>query len=361
MSSETAPRLSDISFDENDLNLFQVDNPRLRADALKHSVLPKLCVVLNECLSMIRDIYGVEALDDSRNFQSPNFRMRREQELKLLYTWATVGLGGKSAKSVKGMWNGFSRKDGKPVQGLPFLCQIYLEENGMTIHLQNYWLKGLDRESNKKIFDFILEYEPFIHMLCYCSGMHPIYAYEIGKGPILPLSDVFRETLESEFYRFDFSSVAFVRYPIKLNRLQNLCEDYVSFFPVYDSYLQIAMGKPLRFSQLIEKLNHWLSEQAQSEDRAEKAEIAKSLSDEDLMRASEAAEQKVKVKPSVRWQVFARDNWKCKKCGRGAQDGIILQVDHIVPRSKGGKDTMDNYQTLCHICNMGKGNKKPYS
>ncbi len=36
---------------------------------------------------------------------------------------------------------------------------------------------------------------------------------------------------------------------------------------------------------------------------------------------------------------------------------LILHVDHIIPRSKGGKDELDNYQTLCHICNIGKSNK----
>jgi hypothetical protein len=359
MSSETAPRLGDISFDENDLNLFQVDDLRLRADALRHSVLPKLHVVLHKCLSMIRDIYGIEALDNSRIGQSPSFRTRRENELKLLYTWAAVWLSG---KANKGLWNGFGRKDGKPVQALPFLYQIYLEENGMTIHLQNYWLKGLDRESNKKVFDFILEYEPLIHMLCYYSGMRPIYSYELGKGPITPLRDVFEGTLESGFYLFDFSSVASAHCPVKPDRLQILCEDYVSFFPVYDSYLQIAMGKLPRFTEMVEKLNRWLAAQEQVDQQdSEGTEATRRLSSKDLMRAREAAEQKVKVRPSVRWQVFARDNWKCRKCGRGAQDGIILQVDHIVPRSKGGKDKIDNYQTLCHICNLGKGNKKPYS
>jgi ATP adenylyltransferase len=34
-----------------------------------------------------------------------------------------------------------------------------------------------------------------------------------------------------------------------------------------------------------------------------------------------------------------------------------LHVDHIVPRSKGGANTLDNLQTLCFKCNGGKNNK----
>jgi 5-methylcytosine-specific restriction endonuclease McrA len=55
--------------------------------------------------------------------------------------------------------------------------------------------------------------------------------------------------------------------------------------------------------------------------------------------------------------VFQRDDWRCVACGRDAGAGIILHVDHIVPRSRGGHDAVANYQTLCHLCNIGKSNR----
>ncbi|TDB62387.1 HNH endonuclease [Arundinibacter roseus] len=61
--------------------------------------------------------------------------------------------------------------------------------------------------------------------------------------------------------------------------------------------------------------------------------------------------------PALRWQVFQRDNWKCLSCGRNSESGAILHVDHIIPRSKGGLNHLDNYQTLCETCNIGKSNK----
>ncbi|MRG44096.1 HNH endonuclease [Chitinophaga sp. SYP-B3965] len=61
--------------------------------------------------------------------------------------------------------------------------------------------------------------------------------------------------------------------------------------------------------------------------------------------------------PSMRWQVFQRDSWKCVACGKNADDHIWLEVDHIIPRSKGGKNEITNYQTLCNVCNIGKSNK----
>jgi 5-methylcytosine-specific restriction endonuclease McrA len=35
---------------------------------------------------------------------------------------------------------------------------------------------------------------------------------------------------------------------------------------------------------------------------------------------------------------------------------ILFTKDHIIPRSKGGKDILSNYQTMCKTCNHNKGN-----
>jgi 5-methylcytosine-specific restriction endonuclease McrA len=72
---------------------------------------------------------------------------------------------------------------------------------------------------------------------------------------------------------------------------------------------------------------------------------------------AELAARRVRVMPALRWQVFQRDRWKCVACGRGSHDDVILHVDHILPRSQGGTDSLDNFQTLCDRCNIGKSNR----
>ena len=59
-----------------------------------------------------------------------------------------------------------------------------------------------------------------------------------------------------------------------------------------------------------------------------------------------------KVTNKIRFKVYARDGYRCRKCGRKTND---LEVDHIYPIAKGGKSTLDNLQTLCHRCNVKKG------
>jgi hypothetical protein len=60
----------------------------------------------------------------------------------------------------------------------------------------------------------------------------------------------------------------------------------------------------------------------------------------------------------LRFLVMKRDNFKCCICGASpATDSTVeLHIDHIVPWSKGGETELDNLQTLCSKCNLGKSN-----
>jgi len=63
------------------------------------------------------------------------------------------------------------------------------------------------------------------------------------------------------------------------------------------------------------------------------------------------------------YQIAMRDKKKCKLCGtktpwslRGTINDNAPEIDHIVPLSKGGFDTLDNVQLLCRKCNREKSN-----
>lgn len=57
----------------------------------------------------------------------------------------------------------------------------------------------------------------------------------------------------------------------------------------------------------------------------------------------------------LRFTVLNRDNFKCVYCGRSpVNDNVILEVDHKIPRIKGGTNTLDNLVTACRDCNSGK-------
>jgi hypothetical protein len=60
----------------------------------------------------------------------------------------------------------------------------------------------------------------------------------------------------------------------------------------------------------------------------------------------------------LRFLTMKKDDFKCKQCGRSPANhpGTVLEVDHIVPWSKGGETIFENLQTLCSQCNSGKSN-----
>ena len=77
---------------------------------------------------------------------------------------------------------------------------------------------------------------------------------------------------------------------------------------------------------------------------------------------AEAEEQTIRHKTKreinlrLRFKVMARDHFKCCKCGKSpaTDPSVVLHIDHIYPYSKGGETIMENLQTLCSDCNLGK-------
>jgi hypothetical protein len=59
------------------------------------------------------------------------------------------------------------------------------------------------------------------------------------------------------------------------------------------------------------------------------------------------------LKPSIRFNVFKRDGFRCQYCGRTPPD-VVLEVDHIVAVADGGENAIDNLITACFDCNRGK-------
>ena len=72
-----------------------------------------------------------------------------------------------------------------------------------------------------------------------------------------------------------------------------------------------------------------------------------------------AAGQRALMTSWLRNSIKVRDNHTCRYCSvsLAAEPHLLLEVDHIIPVSKGGLSTPDNLQTLCWRCNRTKSNK----
>ncbi len=73
------------------------------------------------------------------------------------------------------------------------------------------------------------------------------------------------------------------------------------------------------------------------------------------LREYNSKEQRKLMTKELRTSVMVRDNYTCQICGKYMPDEVGLQIDHIIPVSKGGKTVMSNLQVTCSKCN---GHKK---
>lgn len=56
-----------------------------------------------------------------------------------------------------------------------------------------------------------------------------------------------------------------------------------------------------------------------------------------------------------RKNILKRDRHKCQYCNKADK----LTIDHVIPKSRGGKDIWENLVTACTVCNHKKGNRTP--
>jgi len=64
------------------------------------------------------------------------------------------------------------------------------------------------------------------------------------------------------------------------------------------------------------------------------------------------------ISKKTRFEVFERDDFRCRYCGRTPfDDGVILEADHAISKKDGGNDEKQNLVTSCFDCNRGKSKK----
>ena len=70
-------------------------------------------------------------------------------------------------------------------------------------------------------------------------------------------------------------------------------------------------------------------------------------------------EQRALMTKKLREFIKNRDNFTCCNCGNSThtEPNLLLEIDHIIPVSKGGYTVEENLQTLCWKCNRSKSNK----
>ena len=342
-------KIQNLTLDEEDSALFDYKGDfLLKSKAIKYSIHPKLNIILEETVSRIRKIYGIEVFNQNSIIHSaPNFREKRQNKLKIDPTFAFWGLGGRRLSN----WEGMRRIDNKPTKIIPYVIGYLFNRNGLTVvfHPLRYKLKYA-KESNELFYDFLIKHIEYVQTIQTISKMYPSIHFYKEREIVKPFKEIIKNYKEQNFYNLKFNRT--IKCPLEYNDINTLIMSFVVFFPIYYSMIEIAQNKKCSFKKIIsmldyEKLlNNYLD--------IEKGNIQGSKNDNSININIDETKY---IKAGMRWQIFERDDFKCVACGKSANDGAILHIDHIIPKSKGGKNTIDNYQTLCHLCNIGKSNK----
>lgn len=67
------------------------------------------------------------------------------------------------------------------------------------------------------------------------------------------------------------------------------------------------------------------------------------------------------VSNRLRFEILRRDRFACRYCGARADDGAVLEIDHVLPKVLGGDDKATNLVAACVDCNGGKTSSHPDS
>lgn len=121
-------------------------------------------------------------------------------------------------------------------------------------------------------------------------------------------------------------------WPLKKNLAETLGIDRKSVYRAYDRLLELGLLKEIGNNGVAIDLNiepWWYSE-------------------------AEVLFERIPLLSSERFAVFSRDNFTCVYCGDKPED---IEIDHILPVSKGGDNSLSNLNSCCPKCNRLKGSK----
>ena len=64
-------------------------------------------------------------------------------------------------------------------------------------------------------------------------------------------------------------------------------------------------------------------------------------------------------KKNMSAKILSKTNNKCAYCGKCLNEDDHWHIDHIVPKSQGGSNNIENYFASCSICNIRKNFRTP--
>lgn len=343
------PNIREIIFEERDTKIFKIPDTKTRLSTLQNYFFPRLERLLRFTLDVVAEAYNVNPYERMTFVYCPSHR----DEAKDNKDFGVVHIGVAAKRGRKPLT--IIRRNGKPFFHHPTYLTFKVLPAG-TIHAElTPFRQGVDDNYVKKISDLVNKYSHVLLPLL--SLVHISHTTYHARFEFLPFNKVILPD-EVGFNGLRLISPKYY-FPVDLNRgLYELILAFTLLYALAESFICIGEGKEPRLWEMLKQFKRWyLFKKLHFKIHAIGNDVEDNEEDLSNLEIPELDSYSF-IKAGKWWEVLARDKWKCLSCGRSArEDGVSLEVDHIIPRSKGGSDDMSNLQTLCKKCNIGKSNK----
>jgi hypothetical protein len=341
--------IHELRFEEKDAEIFKIADTKTRLDTLQNYFFPRLEVLLQDTVAFVQDIYSINPYERMTVTSRPRHRKNARQNLD--YGQVYIGLTGKRRTD---RFLTARRTDGTPFSY--HSCDLtYTVDPFGTLHVSlRPFRQNVDSQYISTIADLMRNH---VTLLSPVLSLYYIVHTCVGEGAFVDLSEAFGPEAVSDAmptWRLALES-PHDAFPLDDRTFPVLEGAFAVLYPLLEACIAVAEGEPTQLSERIDTFKRWYIE-ALKRDEAElnDAPTSQAEPEPDLP----AFDSYAIIRPGIWWAVLARDHWTCCSCGRSTrEDGVLLEVDHILPRSRGGTDELSNLQTLCKKCNIGKSNR----
>lgn len=371
---KNSANIEEVIFEERDTQIFSIPDVKTKLSTLQNYFFPRLEILLRHTLDIVVEVYNVNPYDRMTFVYCPNHREKAKENTD--YDVAHIGISAKRGKQPLKIL----RREGHPFFFHPIYLTykvlpsgiIYVELLPFRQHVDDAYVERIASlvKANIEALTPLLSLAHIGHEsgVSYCEFLplhEAITPSEIGSWGI---------KLVSPMYYFPVNAQG---------GLNDLILAFVLLYSLAESFICIGEGREPKLKRMLEQFKIWyvklsnpnISGWAGKSCPVWKNRNGKMLPVKLIRSGSALAEQPKEeianafeelpeldsysfVRAGKWWAVLARDGWKCLGCGRSPRiHGITLEVDHVVPRSKGGSNDISNLQTLCRKCNVGKSNK----
>ncbi len=340
----------EIAFEAIDAEIFRIPDLKTRLNVLQNYFFPRLERLLRLFAEGVRTAYGIDPYEHMTVAYRPAHRKDavRVKDLGEVYIGLTPGRGDVPLHVL--------HDDGTAFKYSPsYLLIVVNSEGALQIVFRPYYY-AVDQAFRERFEAAVEECWDSIGALMEMTRI----AADVA-GSWIPLRGSLLGPCQwtSPLIHFPVSESAW---------LGLLSFPFVALYSLLDTGARLARGENSRLPELIEALKANAEEPTDQEVGPGPDEEEKSVRTAAEPSALPAGDDGSPVLPELdsyrmirdgKWyQILARDNFTCCGCRRsGPKDGVVLHVDHILPRSKGGTDEVANLQTLCAKCNLGKSNR----